>query len=83
MFKILAIGLILSTFIGGGIVGMTMMDDDYGHMRGHHQYMHGDCEEYMDEDCEFESYEDCEAYDEECEEHHNEECDHHYDYGRN
>ncbi len=90
MVKILLIGLILTSLIGGGVVGISMMGDDYGMMQdgymhdNHHRHgeghMNEECEEYMDEHCEYENYEDCEAYSEECEEHFEEDCDHHNNY---
>ncbi|MCK5562016.1 MAG: hypothetical protein KAJ51_15560 [Thermoplasmata archaeon] len=85
MVKILLIVLILTSLVGGGVVGLTMMGNEFDMLGDHHHSMHdedhmyGDCNEYMDEECEYEHYEDCDEFSEECEEHLDEYCEHHYD----
>lgn len=84
MVKFLLIGLILTTIVGSGVVGLTMMDNDFGMMGDHHHmhdggHMYDDCNEYMNEECEYEHYEDCNEFSEECEEHLDEYCEHHSD----
>ena len=82
MNQILLIGLLLSSVVGAGAIGSTMMSEaDWGMMRGGgcammDEDIHEECEEHMEEHCGDMSYEECEEMHEECEEHMDEHDDH-------
>ena len=90
MNQILLIGLLLSSVVGAGALGATvmseadweMMSGGYGGMMGGggcammDEDMHEECEEHMEDHCGDMSYEECEEMHEECEEYMDDHDDH-------
>ena len=74
MQNIILTGLLLSSLIGAGAVGTTMMADDMGFMNGGHMGMMGENEGHMMDEM-HEHHGECEEMQEECEEYMDEECD--------
>ena len=74
MENIVLIGLLMTSLIGAGAVGTTMMADDMGLMDNDHMGMMGGRGGHMMDDM-HEHHGECEKMLEECEEHMNEDCD--------
>ena len=83
MNQILLVGLLLSSVVGAGALGATVMmsDADWGMMGGGgcammDEDMHEECEEHMEEHCGDMTSEECEEMHEECEEYMGDHDDH-------
>ena len=92
MVKFLAIGLLISGFLGLGALGTIVGDYDLGIMSRDYEGMgsgmgsmmddddmhgmHEECEEHMEGHCEDVTYGECDELHEDCENHLHESCDH-------